>query len=77
MEIIELTKKTCMLVSPARIQSMMSGVAHVEVTKHGKDLNATLVYNDGTRESRTCTREQWAAFDEFFNVVSYVQAGRV
>jgi hypothetical protein len=62
------------LICPAKIDSMMTGVSYAEVDSNYR---ITLVYVDDTRESRDSTRPEVLSMDGFLPLVSFVQAGRV
>jgi hypothetical protein len=62
-------------IAPLRIETMMSGVLRATQDKQGM---VTLHYEDGTTESRQSAKtiSDENAFDHFFAIVSFVQAGR-
>lgn len=61
-----------MVMSYPKIELMMSGVACAGQNNTGA---ITLVYTDGSRESRECDRDI-ETFDNLFSIVSFVQGGR-
>lgn len=73
MEKIKMAEKEVQVISPPKIQSMMSGVMYATVDNKN---NLTLHYQDGTKESAACTDDEFSKFDNFFNVVSHVQSRR-
>jgi hypothetical protein len=58
---------------PAHVQCMITAC---QWATQARDGTVTLLYVDGTTESRKCERDICKEFDGFLPVVGYVQAGR-
>lgn len=72
MEVLEAKHNESQIITPPSIQGLMSGTTHTEL-KNGV---LTLFYSDGATESAECTNEQFKQFENYFNIISYVQSKR-
>lgn len=74
MELLQLRPGEVQLVSPAKIQSLMTGV-HYCTYNQRKEL-LTLFYSDGTKESATISKENFKNENSFLGLVDFVQSKR-
>ena len=69
-----LKPKERIVICPPKIKSMVTGVWVAEQIKNG---TITLIYIDGSRESRKVRNApEIQSFENFFAIVSWVQEGR-